>query len=114
MNLKRALIMGLFGSAMLAMPMVAAPAHADPYYNADSNHIQQVDWWWDHYGHDRDAYSNHGWHSGYYEYSGRKNSCDRARGLQNEVWRDRQTGHPAAARDIEQEAAEARARCYNR
>jgi hypothetical protein len=30
------------------------------------------------------------------------------------VWNDRRRGHPDAARDVEEEAATARAHCYNR
>ena len=113
MKFKRKLIMSLLGGAMLALPL-SVPAFAEPSYNANSNYIQPVDWWWDHYGNDRDAYANHGWHKGYYQYSGRQYACDRARGLQAEVWRDRNTGHPAAANDVAREAAAARASCYNR
>jgi hypothetical protein len=112
MKFKRKLIISLLGGAMLALPMTAPAFAQEPSYS-DSN-IQQVDWWWDHYGNDRDAYANHGWHHGYYEYSGQRYACDRARGLQAQVWQDRRTGHPAAARDVAEEAAAARARCYNR
>jgi hypothetical protein len=113
MKLKGRLIISLSGGAMLAL-LVTAPASAEPSYSANSNYIQPVDWWWDHYRHDRDAYADHGWHRGYYEYGGHRYACDRARQLQRQVWRDRNTGHPAAARDVENEAAAARARCYNR
>ncbi len=111
MKFKRKLILSLLGAAMLALPMTA-PAFAEPPYA--SSDIQPVDWWWNQYGHDRNAYANHGWHKGYYEYGGKRNSCDRARGLQEQVWQDRNSGHPAAANDVEAEAAAARARCYNR
>jgi hypothetical protein len=113
MKFNRKLIMSLLGGAMLALPM-SAPSFAQQAYNADSNHIEQVDWWWDHYKGDRDAYANHGWHRGYYEYSGKRYACDRARGLQTQVWQDRNTGHPAAAQDVAAEAAAARERCYSR
>jgi hypothetical protein len=114
MKLKGKVIASLLGGAMLALPM-SVPAFAQPSYSANSNYIQPVDdWWWDHYRNDREGYANHGWHKGYYEYDGRKNPCERARGLQQEVWRDRNTGHPAAARDIQAEADAARAHCYNR
>jgi hypothetical protein len=112
MKIRRKLIMSLLGGAMLALPMTA-PAFAKSSFSANSNGIEQVDWWWDNYKNDRNGYANHGWHSGYYEYSGKRYSCGRARQLQNQVWRDRSTGHPAAASDVEQEAAAARARCYN-
>ncbi len=110
MKLKRKLIMSLLGGAMLALP-ATAPAFAEPSYGTNSNYIQPVDWWWDHYRNDRDGYSNRGWHQRYYEYGGRRYACDRARGLQTQVWQDRSTGHPAAARDVEAEAAAARVRC---
>jgi hypothetical protein len=113
MKLKRNLILSLLGGAMLVLPMTA-PAFAQESYSTDSNYIKPVDWWWDHYRGDRDGYANHGWHQGYYNYGGKRYACDRARSLQAEVWRDRRTGHPAAAQDVEAEAAEARARCYNR
>ena len=113
MKLGRKLIMSLLGGAMLALPMTAS-AFAQTSYGTNLNYIQPVDWWWDHYRNDRDAYANHGWHRGYYRYGRTRYSCDRARQLQHQVWRDRSTGHPAAANDVEQEAAEARARCYNR
>jgi len=113
MKLKRNLILSLLGGAMLALPMTA-PAFAQSPDSIDSNYIKPVDWWWDHYKGDRDGYANHGWHQGYYEYGGKRYACDKARSLQNQVWRDRSTGHPAAANDVEAEAAEARARCYNR
>jgi hypothetical protein len=112
MKLKKKLIVTLLGGAMLALP-VAVPALAQTSYN--SNYIQPVDdWWWDHYRNDREGYASHGWHEGYYEYGGRKTPCERARGLQAEVWRDRNTGHPAAARDIQEEADAARSACYSR
>jgi hypothetical protein len=113
MKLKKKLITSLMGAAILALPMTA-PAFAQSSYSADSNYIVPVDWWWDHYRNDGDGYANHGWHHGYYEYGGKRYSCERARQLQNQVWRDRNSGHPAAASDVEQEAAAARARCYNR
>jgi hypothetical protein len=114
MKFKIKLITGLLGDATLALPMttLTAPALAEPSYS--SSDIQQVDWWWDQYGHDRNAYANSGWHKGYYEYGGKRHACTRARGLQNEVWQDRNSGHPAAANDVEAEAQAARARCYNR
>jgi hypothetical protein len=113
MKLKRKLTAGLLFVAMLALP-AAAPAFAESSYSGNSNYIQPVDWWWDHYKGDSDAYANHGWHAGQYEYGGKRYSCERARTLENQVWRDRSTGHPAAARDVEEEAAEARASCYSR
>ena len=113
MKFKRKLILSMLGAAMLALPMTAtAPAFAEPSYS--SSDIQPVDWWWNQYGHDRNEYANHGWHKGWYEYGGKRNSCDRARGLQTQVWQDRNSGHPAAANDVEAEAAAARARCYSR
>lgn len=112
MKLKRKLTVGLLGAAMLALPMTA-PAFADPAYSTDAGSFQRVDWWWDHYKSDRDGYANHGWHNGYYEYGGKRHACKRAKSLQSQVWQDRNSGHPAAASDVEQEAAEARARCYN-
>ena len=115
MKLGRKLIFSLLGAAFLALPMTVSttPAFAEPAYGADSN-IQQVDWWWDHYHNDRDGYANRGWHNGYYQYGGKRYACDRAKSLQYQVWQDRSTGHPAAARDVAEEAAQARANCYSR
>jgi hypothetical protein len=113
MKFKTKLITSLLGGAMLALPL-SVPAFAQSSYGADSGQIVKVDWWWDHYKGDRDGYANHGWHTGYYEYSGKRYACDRAKSLQAQVWRDRQTGHPAAANDVAAEAAAARERCYNR
>jgi hypothetical protein len=112
MKLKSTLILALLGGAMLALPMTV-PAHADPAYSTNSG-IVKVDWWWDHYGHDRDSYANHGWHKGWYHYHGQRYACERARGLQSQVWQDRNSGHPAAAQDVQEEANAARAACYNR
>jgi hypothetical protein len=113
MKLRSKLILSLLGGAMLTLPLTV-PAFAQSSGSVNSNYIQKVDWWWDHYRNDRDGYANHGWHQGFYEYGGKRYACDRARALQNQVWQDRAKGHPAAARDVEAEAAEARARCYNR
>jgi len=116
MKLKRTLIVSLLGGAMLALPMIAltAPAFAEPSDSINSNYIQRVDWWWDHYHNDREGYANRGWHSGHYVYGGQRYACERAKGLQYQVWQDRRSGHPAAARDVAEEAAAARARCYSR
>jgi hypothetical protein len=113
MKIKTKLIAGLLGGAMLALPMTM-PAFAQPSYGANSNYVQPVDWWWDHYQNNREEYANHGWHKGNYEYGGRSYACDRARDLESQVWRDRRTGHPAAAKDVEREASAARAHCYTR
>ena len=113
MKLKGKLIMSLLGAAMLALPMTT-PAFAEPSYGTNSNYIERVDWWWDHHGHDVNEYAYRGWHPGQYEYRGHKYACERARGLEAQVWQDRRKGHPAAANDVAEEAAAARARCYNR
>jgi hypothetical protein len=114
MKFKKTVVFGLLAGAMVGMSSMSAPAFADPAYSSDSNYIQKVDWWWDHYQNDQHNYANYGWHKGYYEYSGHKYACDRARGLQSQVWQDRRSGHPAAANDVEAEAAAARERCYSR
>jgi hypothetical protein len=114
MKFKKTLVLGLMAGAMVGMSSMSAPAFADPAYGSESNYIRPVDWWWDHYQGDRDGYANYGWHKGYYEYSGHKYACDRARGLQSQVWQDRKSGHPAAANDVEAEAQAARAHCYSR
>ena len=113
MGLKRKLLVSFLGGAILALP-VAAPVFSQPSDNTNSGYIQPVDWWWDHYHNDRDSYANRGWHKGQYEYGGQRYACDRARELQTQVWNDRRRGHPGAAKDVEEEAAAARAHCYNR
>src|SRR5215469_4524711 len=113
MKLKGKLIVSMLGAAMLALPMTV-PAFADPPESINPNYVQKADWWWDHYGHDRDDYANHGWHRGHYEWRGRRNPCERARGLQSQVWQDRNSGHPGAAQDVQEEANAARAACYDR
>jgi hypothetical protein len=112
MKIKSLLILSL-GAAILALP-ITAPALADPAYGPQSKYVQNVDWWWDQYNGDPEAYVNHGWHKGFYEYGRHRYSCERARKLQRIVWHDRKTGHPDAARDVQEEADAARARCYNR
>jgi len=114
MKFKKTVIFGLLAGAMVGMSSMSAPAFAEPAYGPDANYIQKVDWWWDHYQNDPHGYANSGWHKGYYEYSGHKYACDRARGLQSQVWQDRRSGHPAAANDVEAEASAARAHCYSR
>ncbi|HXW84299.1 MAG TPA: hypothetical protein VEJ86_07830 [Candidatus Binataceae bacterium] len=113
MKIRSLLVLGLLGGAMLALP-IAAPALADPVSGPQSKYVQNVDWWWDQYNGNNDAYVNHGWHEGFYEYGGHRYSCARARQLENQVWQDRRTGHPAAAHDVQEEADAARARCYSR
>lgn len=117
MKIRRKLITSLLGAAMLALPLTApafAQLYSQPYYgsNSNSNYVQPVDWWWDHYKDNSHEYAYHGWHKGNYEYGGKRYQCERARGLESQVWRDRQTGHPAAAREVEREAEAARSRCY--
>ena len=126
MKFKTKLITGVLAGAMLALPMTA-PAFADPAYRANSNYIERVNWW----HHDYDggyAYRNRGYYRGYYgnpyyrnPYYGNRyvygygrgyGACASARRLQNQAWRDRYTGHPAAACDVAREAAWARAHCY--
>lgn len=113
MKFKAKLIMTLLGGTILALPLTP-PAFAEPSYGTNSNYIERVDWWWDNHGHDANDYANYGWHHGSYEYHGHKYACRRARGLQTQVWQDRHSGHPAAANDVAEEAAAARAACYNR
>jgi len=113
MNIKKKLIAGLLGGAMLALP-VAVPAFAQPSYGTNPSYIQPVDWWWDNYQNNRQEYMNHGWHQGYYNYGGKRYACARARDLEGQAWQDRRTGHPAAAKDVQREASAARAACYTR
>jgi hypothetical protein len=116
MKLNKSLILGILGGAMLALPIVT-PAFAEPAYGPNSGYVERVDWW---HHHDRDDYyRDRGWNNGYY-YRGRGwgyggyGACANAQRLQNQAWRDRRWGHPAAANDVAQQAAWARANCYRR
>lgn len=112
MKIKRKLIIGLLGGAMLAIPMIM-PAMAQTPVNP--NYVQRVDWWWNKYKNNQNEYVNHGWHKGSYQYNGHQYACERARELQSQIWNDhRRTGHPAAAKAVAREAAAARAACYSR
>ena len=115
MKFKKTVVFGLLAGAMVGMSSMSAPAFADPAYSSDSNYIQKVDWWWDHYQNDPHGVRQLRLAQGIlFEYGGHKYACDRARGLQSQVWQDRRSGHPAAANDVEAEAAAARERCYSR
>ena len=131
MKLKTRLITGILAGAMLALPMITAPAFAEPAYSANSNYVERVNWWHHDYD-DGYAYRTRGYYRGYYghpyyrsyygnPYYGNRyaygygrsyGACASARRLQNQAWRDRYTGHPAAAYDVSREAAWARAHCY--
>ena len=118
MKSKTKLITTVLAGAMLALPFVTAPAFAEPANSVNSNYVQRVDWW--HHDHD-DGYRNRGYYYGNryygnpyaygYGYRG-YGACANARRLQNQAWRDRRTGHPAAAWDVAQQARWARSRCY--
>ncbi|MGD0074406.1 MAG: hypothetical protein ABSD31_08685 [Candidatus Binataceae bacterium] len=111
MKIKNKLIIGLLGAAVLAIPMTM-PAMAQTPVNP--NYVHRVDWWWNKYKNNHDEYVNHGWHKGNYQYNGHQYACERARDLQSQVWNDRRTGHPGAAKTVAREAAAARASCYGR
>jgi hypothetical protein len=113
MKFKRILTSSLLAGAMLALPMTA-PTFAEPAYSANSNYVEQVDWW--HHDHDGDyAYRNRGYGNRYDGYGyGRRGACGNAQRLQNQASRDRRTGHPAAGSDVAQQAAWARSNCYRR
>lgn len=119
MKLKTKLVTSVLAGAMLALPFVTAPAFAEPANSVNSNYVQRVDW----HHHDYDdgyRYRNRGYYGNRYYgnpyaygygYRGR-GACANARRLQEQAWRDRRTGHPAAAWDVAQQARWARARCY--
>lgn len=129
MRLKTKLMMSLLGGAMLALPLTA-PAFAEPSFNTDSNYVQKVDWHhhdrdWDDYGYRHRPYWNRPYYGGYRYGYGRRygygygrrwgnGPCWRARELSEQARRDSWSGHPGAAGDVANMAAEARARCYNR
>ncbi len=131
MKFKRMLTSGLLAGAMLALPMTAL-AFAQPVSSANSNYIERVNSW--HHDYDDDyGYRNRGYYGNryygngnrYYGYGNRYGygygrrgwgggACANAQRLQNQARRDRWTGHPAAASDVAQQAAWARANCYRR
>jgi|SRR5580704_5228244 hypothetical protein len=117
MKFKRILASGLLAGAMLALPMTA-PAFAEPAYSANSNYVERVNWW--HHDYDDDyGYRNRGYYGNSYygnDYGrgygyGRGGACANAQRMQYWARRDRRTGHPAAANDVAQQAAWARAHC---
>jgi hypothetical protein len=117
MKLKRILTSGILAGAMLALPMTA-PVFAEPVSRANSNYVERVNWW--HHDYDDDyGYRNRGYYGNRYSYGyGRGHgygrgygACANAQRLQNQARRDRWTGHPAAANDVAQQAAWARAHC---
>lgn len=115
MKFKTKLLSGVLAGAMLALP-IAAPAFAEPAYSANSNYVERVDWWHNNYN---GYYRYHGYYgNGYYRGYGYPGwsygSCGAAARLQNQAWRDRVSGHPAAGYDVAQQAAWARANCYRR
>ena len=128
MKFKRILTSGLLAGAMLALPMTA-PVFAEPAYGANSNYVERVEW----RHHDRDDgyayrsrgyygnryygnryYGNRGYYGNRYAYGyGRRGygACSNASRLRYQARRDYWTGHPAAANDVAQQAAWARAHC---
>jgi len=128
MKLKTKLVTSVLAGAMLTLPFVTGPAFAEPANSANPNYVQRVDW-----HHDYDDgyhYRNRGYY-GYRYYNNRYygnpyaygygyrgygyrgyGACGNARRLQEQAWRDRRTGHPAAAWDVAQQARWARSRCY--
>jgi len=129
MKLKTKLVTSVLAGAMLAIPFVTAPAFAEPANSVNSNYVQRVDWWHHDYD-DGYRYRNRGYYGNRYygnRYYGNRyygnpyaygygyrgyGACNNARRLQEQAWRDRRTGHPAAAWDVAQQARWARARCY--
>jgi hypothetical protein len=122
MKLKRILTGGILAGAMLALP-VTATTFAEPVSRANSNYVERVKWghhdYDDDYGYrNRGYYGNRDYGNRYYGNGygyGRRwggGACANAQRLQNQARRDRWSGHPAAANDVAQQAAWARARCY--
>lgn len=118
MKFKTKLVTNVLAGAMLALPMLSAPAFAEPVNSVNSNYVQRVDW---HHGYDDGyRYRNRGYYgNGYYGnpyangygYRGR-GACANASRLRAQAWRDNRTGHPSAAWDVAQQARWARAHCY--
>src|SRR5260221_9119972 len=65
MKLKTKLITGVLAGAMLALPMMTAPAFADPAYSANSNYVERVNWWHHDYD-DGYGYRNRGYYGNRY------------------------------------------------
>jgi hypothetical protein len=122
MKSKRSLMMALVGLAMLATPLTAAAKDHHGWRNngAQCDFRNGHNEWrenhgWRHGGYaDADDYQNYGYRNrGYYAapvyaapaygygggYGGNGN-CRRAQSIVNNYYRDRATGHPAAANDI--------------
>jgi len=123
MKLKTKLTTAILAGAMLALPMTA-PAFAEPATSVNSNYVQRVDWHHDRDDYGRGYYGHRYYGNGYYGnryaygygyrgygYRG-YGACGNAQRLQRQAWIDRNTGHPAAAWDVAQQARWARARCY--
>jgi hypothetical protein len=85
-------------------------SHGDDWYQGQQGHWyqQQNGWQWN--SNDGDEYRQA--HSGW-QWSG-NGPCANAQRLENQARVDRRTGHPAAADDIDRQAAAARAKCYGR
>jgi hypothetical protein len=129
MKLKRILTSGILAGAMLALPMTAT-TFAEPVSAVNSNYVQRVKWYHhdydDDYGHPNRGYSGNRYYGNRYYGNGYGNgnrygygrrgwgggACSNAQRLQNQARRDRWSGHPAAAGDVAQQAAWARAHCY--
>ena len=71
-------------------------------------HQQGNSWQWKSTHGDVYRQGSHGW-----QWYG-NGPCEKAQRLENQAREDRRTGHPAAASDLDQQAAEARANCYRR
>jgi hypothetical protein len=119
MKIKRILTSGILVGAMLALP-ITTPAIAEPASSVNSNYVERVNWW--HHDYDHDGYGNRGYYGnpyygrgygygGGYGYGRGNRACANAQRMQAWARRDRWSGHPAAANDVAQQAAWARARC---
>src|SRR5260370_1429277 len=119
MKFKTKLIAGVLAGAMLALPIMTAPAFAEPA-NSNSNYVERVNW--GHHDYD-DGYRYRGYNRGYYGnryygygYRGRGwggyGACANAQRLQRQAWIDSRTGQPAAGWDLAQQTRWARAPRY--
>ncbi len=121
MKLKTKLITGVLAGAMLALPVISAPAFAQPANSVNPNYVERVNWWHhdydDHYGrgygrgYDRGYYGNPYYGRGLSGYRG-YGACANAGRLERQARIDRRTGHPAAGFDVAQQARWASSRCY--
>jgi hypothetical protein len=100
--------------AILICSLVLAPsllrAEENEWYQGQQGQWQRHGngWQWKSTHGDQYRQSRNGW-----QWYG-NGACENAQRLENQARVDRRTGHPAAADDVDRQAAAARANCYRR